>query len=394
MIERELKEITEADLLKLITDPVREGRTIEYKVELNLKSDDAKRKFLASIASFANAAGGDFVLGMKTDGTDKALPVALQPLANFNPDADVLMLQEIIRRHIEPKVFTVDFQPVSINGGHVLVIRIRKTWAGAHMVTYNDDCRFYTRSQGGRSLMNVPEIRSAFTLAETTREKINRFRLERLSNIFAGEAPVTLNEGGIIALHLCPLRSFDPAYLADLEAVSRKPWEFPTMYVRSTNAGYDFDGFLSAHRPEGVSSGYSFAFRNGCLESVDAGIITVRNDKPIINGELFDTHLVEHTAALFKVLRMIGAEPPVVLMLSLANVKGYTIWAGQFVDYDHTRPIKRDQLLLPAILVESIEMDTGTSATLLKPLLDSVWNACGFPRSLNYNSKGEWAPSR
>lgn len=127
------------------------------------------------------------VLGIKTDSTDKALPIALQPLAGFNPDADVLMLQEIIRRHIEPKVFTLDFHPVPITGGWALVIRIRKTWAGAHMVTYNDDFRFYTRHQGGRRPMDVPEIRSAFTLAETTMEKINRFRLERLANILAGE---------------------------------------------------------------------------------------------------------------------------------------------------------------------------------------------------------------
>ncbi len=197
MIERELTGIAEADLQRLIADPVREGKTIEYKVELNLKTDDAKRKFLAGIASFANAAGGDMVLGIKTDSTDKAL----QPLAGFNPDADVLMLQEIIRRHIELKVFTLDFHPVPITGGWALVIRIRKTRAGAHMVTYNDDFRFYTRHQGGRRPMDVPEIRSAFTLAETTLEKINRFRLERLANILAGETPVTTGGKAIIVLH-------------------------------------------------------------------------------------------------------------------------------------------------------------------------------------------------
>ena len=54
MIERELKDITEAELKKLIDDPVREGKTFEYKFEykseLALSTDDQKRKFLAGIA--------------------------------------------------------------------------------------------------------------------------------------------------------------------------------------------------------------------------------------------------------------------------------------------------------------------------------------------------------
>jgi hypothetical protein len=43
----------QSTLRKLITDPVRERKSIQYKSELNLRIDAAKRNFLASVASFA-----------------------------------------------------------------------------------------------------------------------------------------------------------------------------------------------------------------------------------------------------------------------------------------------------------------------------------------------------
>jgi hypothetical protein len=393
MIERELKNIAEADLQKLIDDPVREGKTIEYKVELNLKTDDAKRKFLAGIASFANASGGDMVLGIKTDSTDKALPIALQPLAGFNPDADVLMLQEIIRRHIEPKVFTLDFHPVPITGGWALIIRIRKTWAGAHMVTYNDDFRFYTRHQGGRRPMDVPEIRSAFTLAETTMEKINRYRLERLGNILAGETPVTLGGKAIIVLHLCPLRSFDPAYQVNLNPLREPPHDLPLLYIHATWWGDDFDGYLAANRPDRISSGFTYAFKNGCIEAVDTGILEPRGEGKLeIPSGVFDCKLLEQTGSLFSTLNTIGAEPPVVLMLSILRAKGYTFLLGPRYNCDGSKPINRDQLLLPPVIVENLDPSFDNAATLLRPLLDAIWNACGYERSLNFDGAGKWAP--
>ncbi len=391
MIERELKDIAEPDLLKLIADPVREGKTIEYKAELNRSTDDAKRKFLAGIASFANAAGGDIVFGMKAN---DGRPESLQPLANFNPDADILALRDIIRAHIEPKVFTVDYQPVELAaGGYVLVIRIRKTWVGAHMVTYNNDYRFYTRDLGGRRFMDVPEIRSAFTLAETTMEKINRFRLERLANILAGETPVTLGGKAIIVLHLCPLRSFDPAYQVNLAPLRKPPHGLPTLYIHATSWGDDFDGYLAANRPDGISSGFTYAFKTGCLEAVDTGILESRREGELsIPSGLFEPKLVEQTAALFSTLKAIGTEPPVVVMLSILRTKGYSFLLGSRYDTYGTKPINRDQLMLPAVVTEDFTPSIVNAATILRPLLDSVWNACGYERSLNFDNNGKWTP--
>jgi len=55
--------------------------------------------------------------------------------------------------------------------------------------------------------------------------------------------------------------------------------------------------------------------------------------------------------------------------------------------WDEAHPIDRDALLVPEVMVESFEFD---SAEILKPILDAVWNATGWPRSMNYDESGKW----
>src|SRR5260370_3183432 len=274
MIERELKDITEAELKRLIDDPVREGKTIEYKSELALSNDDQKRKFLASITSFANASGGDIVFGViAKDGK----PIALKAIASFNPDADILKLRDIIRAHVEPKIFGIDFHPIELtSGGWMLVVRVPKTWAGAHMLTYNNDFRFYTRDIAGRRLMDATEIRSAFTFADTTMDKVNRFRFERLGNIVAGETPQQMLGNSFIVVHLVPLRSFEPNFRADLSAIRDSSQKLRPLCSAGWNHSEDFDGFFTYTPSNGKALSYCYAFRNGCFEAVESGLLTPR----------------------------------------------------------------------------------------------------------------------
>jgi predicted HTH transcriptional regulator len=67
MIPKPLAEITESDLLGLITNGIAESRTLDYKRSLPGNSDADKKEFLADVSSFANTAGGDLVFGIDED---------------------------------------------------------------------------------------------------------------------------------------------------------------------------------------------------------------------------------------------------------------------------------------------------------------------------------------
>lgn len=74
MILRAVNDITENDLLALISDGVAEGRSIDYKRELPGNSDGDKKEFLADASSFANTEGGDLVFGMLEPIPTKKIP--------------------------------------------------------------------------------------------------------------------------------------------------------------------------------------------------------------------------------------------------------------------------------------------------------------------------------
>jgi predicted HTH transcriptional regulator len=119
-IDKQLKEITENDLNSLLASQVQEGKDIEFKRELNLSTPEDKRKFLRSIAAFANSQGGHIIFGIEAkDG----VALSVQALPNFNEDLETLRLRDLIRAHIEPKVYGFDFHAVSLAaGGFALVL--------------------------------------------------------------------------------------------------------------------------------------------------------------------------------------------------------------------------------------------------------------------------------
>ncbi len=53
------------------------------------------------------------------------------------------------------------------------------------------------------------------------------------------------------------------------------------------------------------------------------------------------------------------------------------------------RPIDRDSLVIPEVLIEDLSCDV---AATLRLAFDMIWNACGFPYSLNCNDDGKWEP--
>ncbi len=59
-----IEEINESDLQHLIDEEIIELKTLEYKEKLPNNTDSDKKKFLATISSFANANGGDVVFGI------------------------------------------------------------------------------------------------------------------------------------------------------------------------------------------------------------------------------------------------------------------------------------------------------------------------------------------
>ncbi len=386
MIGKPLDQVAKTDIEALQTNGVQEGRTIDYKLTLPGNTDGDKKEFLADVSSFANATGGDLIFGVVEEG---GVPVDIPGLDEIDPDAEVLRLEQIIRAGLEPRVPGV--QAIAIRGfpnGPVLVLRMPNSWASPHMVTFKGTSRFFTRSSAGKYPMDVSEIRSAFVLSEGLPERIRAFRDERLGKIVAGTTPMLLRPAPVLVLHLLPLSSLATQERIDIAKIGDRTMSFPTI-----NGGghhrYNIDGMVTTSGScagETLSRDYCQVFRSGRVESVCADIVWEQDGTAYISSGAYERHVVEALEIYVQGLTELGFSPPLICLMSMVGVKDVHLATGT----THPRgagPIDRDMLLLPDVIFEDDEANVPNT---MRPVFDAVWNACGYPRSFNYDENGNW----
>ena len=73
-------------------------------------------------------------------------------------------------------------------------------------------------------------------------------------------------------------------------------------------------------------------------------------------------------------------------MLSLSGVSGFTMATDSEPRYE-LHPIDKDDLLIPEIKIEAFECE---AAEIMRPIFDVIWNATGWPMSMDYDETGKW----
>jgi hypothetical protein len=385
MINKSIGDITEQDLQTLIAQKEVEGKTIEYKQELPRNTDADKKEFLADISSFSNSSGGDLIYGMVED---KGMPKQLDGLDIEDFDQVKQRLENLVRDGIEPRIPSLNIQPVPLSNTRIaIVIRVPKSWSSPHRVRYQGHDKFYSRNSAGKYQLDVAELRIAFNLSETITERIRNFRRDRISNIVANETPILLPDTAKIVLHLIPITAFSSAQSLDIDKIASHAEQMQPIIPYSWNHRYNLDGFLT-HSVYKNDLAYSYVqlFRNGIIEAVDASMLRPREHGLFIPGVLYEQNLINSLSNYLSVLKTLTVEPPIFVFLTLLGVKGYRMGTNRVDDLDELNAIDRDIILLPEILIENYQV---VAEHVLMPCFDTIWNACGFSNSWNYED-GKW----
>jgi len=157
MPSKRLEEIGGQDIMGLISDKVPESQYIEYKREPWGNSSAERKESLYDITAFANAYGGDIIVGIQTDGD---IPVEVVPPADAaNLQSD---LQKRVIAGVDPRIPGLRIRPVGTPKGDVLLIRVPRSGRSPHMVTLEGTNKFYRRHGKDKLLMSVDEIGDAF----------------------------------------------------------------------------------------------------------------------------------------------------------------------------------------------------------------------------------------
>jgi hypothetical protein len=403
MLDKSFEEIQKSDIDGLIVDNVIEHKHLEYKRDLPSGKEQDKIEYLADISSFANSSGGHIIYGLgdkrDAEGKNTGIPKYVG-LGKINSGEQKLRLEQIIQNGIKPRIPGIQIKEIDgFNNGPIIIIRIPKSWAGPHMITLNNCSRFYSRTSSGKYQLDVGEIRMAFVLSETLPQRIRQFRIERVNNISAYKTPIMLSTGPMMMLHVIPFSAFGTERESMINIESVNYLELPPIGQYSPQAyRYNFDGLLTHDHPipsrdhpipsesMGEYNGYVQLFRNGIIEAVN-----IHKIQSFISCT-YELSIVEAFKKYLSFQKKWSISLPIVISLTLIGVKDlYLDWSEPIVPRKSRHPIDRNDLIIPEVLVESFD---AKIEQLMKPIFDTVWNAAGQARSLNYDNNGNWVGPR
>lgn len=388
-LEMPIEQITEAHLRQLIDNKVCERKSIDYKQAIPSGKDGDRKEFLADVSSFANSGGGHLVYGMREEA---GLPVDLCGLNIDDPDAKVAELDSRIRDGIRPRIPGVVVWVVPLSCGKTaIVIRVPKSFASPHMVTFANASRFYSRNSNGRNQLDIDAIRAAFLLSEKTADRLRDFRLDRVAKIMADETPMPLVRGARVVLHVVPLAALSSFAQIDLQSVgvvSRDLELTPLGCGGGCKGRFNLEGYVRYADAQdlGFASAYLQIFRNGALETVDTSLASNSGSEGHLAGANLESDVLQTLRRYVVSLKHLQVDVPFAVMISLLGVRGYNIGSPETARMRGIGRFDRDVILVPEVLLESFDADI--ERLMMQPF-NMVWNAAGWARSLYYDQRGQ-----
>ena len=345
-----IQAIDAADLAHLAQLGVPEGQQLEYKRELWAKSRDGCREMLKDISAFANAEGGDLIVGIEeADGG----PHALLGLAVDKPDELLRGLQDQLSTGVEPPISGVRIRWVPIADDRlVLLVRVPSSLSGPHRNLFSKE--FHVRSNTMVSAMGVQQLREMFVGTDRLVERLRvlhraTFEQER------PELPFIRSNDATAVMSLLPLDLFRAR--RDLDITFGNAVKPPMRGPGGMDYHVVLEG-LACNAGSNPALAYTLTHREGWLEAawtigrfVDEG--PIMNQPLVFQGPFERTlsDLVEHAQQIF---RGHGVDGPWILMVSLIGMRGYQIARP---DNGLTPPTARSHAHLPDVLSQSIDTD-------------------------------------
>lgn len=400
MIPKRIDAISGDDLRTIVSEGVKEGRTLEFKESLPGRGDSDRKEFLADIASFANTSGGDIVYGMSgerdADGKTTGAASEFTGLKGISTDAETLRLKEMVLHGVAPRIVGLDV--VEIEGGDegpAILVRIPDSFQKPHMVTFKGSSRFHGRTSAGKHQLDVGEIRTAFVQSAKLPEMLRAFVLDRLTKLLDDAASISLIDGPIVAVHFVPISAMLDSHKIDPRDIEHPQSLNFAPFGKDGLERINLDGYAkyTATNEADRARIYGQLFRNGAVEFVSSSVHVKKNGE---SSNFSATHLCNDLLTTLIKLRNLyhhlDVDPPYVIFVSLLNIAPCQIYLPErFRHFIDTVTIKTNQITFSEQLIdEPIPDDRSLLANILRPLFDEMWQAFGIKQCMDFTQEGEW----
>jgi hypothetical protein len=396
----DLSKISIFDMQELIANSVAENKTLEYKQELRIatvpSSDDEKKEFLADVSAFANTEGGDLIYGISEK---NSVPKDIIGIEITKTDELVRKIENLMRDGLQPRIaHQIKLLPISENK-YVLLLHIEKSWNRPHRVILGGSTAFYARNSKGKYILDTFELRDMFNLSNILMTKINSFKNEQIMSILDGNAPVPISQKGNVILHFIPFDSFNPMREINFKMLQETSNNLGLLHWKGWNTKYNLNGYLlysPSTNKENISYDYTQIFRNGSIESVDGLLFSAHEISPHFPEKnipiyAFEESILRYFTQVLNYFKSIDIQPPVYFSITLINVLGYSIPENNSV-YSSVwgkSEIDTDIVKLPESIINDFDIKPES---VLQPMYNIIYNACGLEKSNNFDEQGNFRP--
>ena len=219
-------QVTREQLENLVANRVTERQDLEFKREVSTTAQSQLGPITKAAASMANTTGGQILVGGEEKG---GVAVGLPGIPFDQTDALKRRLDQAHRANLDPVVAGIEMTAVRVGEAlDVLILEVPQSLLGPHRD--GNTGRFYRRTSSGAAEMTMIEIREAFLLGVQTRELLEKYRRERLSQIREGLLPRSVEDlRPYWAFHCIPLAALSQSVSVDpREVVGEKAgWFLP-----------------------------------------------------------------------------------------------------------------------------------------------------------------------
>lgn len=379
VINKRLDEVTIDDIYQLKRNGIIESRTLDYKLLIHVEdkyhnSTESRKELMRDLCAFANTDGGDLIIGIRED---KGIPVSIEGIDSKNIDSLKLLLDNLIIDGIEPHI-QYDIKAIPLRKERfILIIRVYKNWIESpYRTSYKREHRFYGRQSSRKYELDVSELRSRFNFTVKVKEEIEKIRDNGVKKVYHNQHPFNFPCKSILMLHLIPILAFEKR--VKLHRVSpMKEYFSPLNATGVIENKWNFDGFLSYNKNNGVENSYAQLYESGVLEVVDShyldkdGVLDIDELEKILIHRLKNNYLQG-----FKELKI---QTPIFMYLSLVNVKNLYI-TDPLVGKIH---LDRKNLLFPQIIIHDYK-DIENIENIIQPNFELMWRSFGLTKGYSY----------
>lgn len=385
------------DIEELIDRGVDEGKTVEYKRELDLDRYSAKHKqtLVGEVVSFANDCGGYCIVGVEED---CGVPQLAEGFEVDDPDTVKRQWSSIIRSKTDPElppgVFDIGSVQVTDNN-YIFVVEVNQSWRGPHRETMNNI--FYARSPTGKVELNVEEVRHRILGTEKPDilDELKQLRDDRIELIRDRDGLASaLEPGAMTVVHIIPA-----AMIGDLDHIPASTLPIPKPLGDTINSDDMTAKARYAWTQGGSSDWYAYGLirNDGLYEAVGNGMFSLWDDETMIQAEVthgsmgLDASIIVAVKRALCAFEELGFTGPIYTFISLLDAAEYKLddsrgFPSRFLQGD--RSIGIDVFTAPPA---ELTTNTDDVATVLEPSINTLYHQMSWEDGSPNYTDGKWA---